>query len=204
MNRILVWDAPTRIGHWLMAGSFALAYATGDSEAWRNVHVVSGYVFTALIAFRIVWGIIGTRYARFGSFVKSPAAAAKYVMTVLTRSRQHWIGHNPAGGYAILALLVLGLLTVVSGTLNYAEVGGELFEEIHEAFANASLVVVGVHVLGVAVSSLAHRENLPAAMLSGYKQGRPSEAISSAHWLAAGLMLAWVWLAVVWLRQALG
>lgn len=204
MNRILVWDAPTRIGHWLMAGSFALAYATGDSEAWRDVHVVSGYVFAALIVFRLVWGIIGTRYARFVSFVKSPAAAARYVMTVLTAKRQHWIGHNPAGGYAILALLVLGLLTVVSGILEYAEVGGELFEEIHEAFANASLLVVGVHVLGVAVSSLAHRENLPAAMLSGYKQGRPSEAISSAHWLAAGLMLAWVWLAVVWLRQALG
>lgn len=203
MKRILVWDAPTRIGHWLMAASFALAYATGDSEAWRDVHVIAGYVFTALIAFRLVWGVVGTRYARFASFVKSPAAAVRYVTTLLQRP-QHWTGHNPAAGYAILALLGLGLVSAVSGMLTYAEVGGELFEEVHEAVANAALLVVAIHLLGVTVGSLVHRENLPAAMLTGYKQGQPAEAIGSAQWIAAGLMLAWVWLAVAWLHQALG
>lgn len=204
MNRILVWDAPTRIAHWLMAGSFALAFATGDSEAWRIVHVVAGYVFAALIAFRLVWGVVGTRYARFSEFVKSPTAAAHYLASLLSREPQHYIGHNPAAGYAILALLALGVLTVASGLARYAEFGGETLEEVHEALANASLLMVGIHLLGVAVGSLVHRENLAAAMFTGFKPGRPSDAIGGARWFAAGLMLVWVWLAAVLLHRALG
>jgi cytochrome b len=204
MSRILVWDAPTRVGHWLMAGSFAVAFVTGDSEAWRNLHVVAGYTFLATIVFRAVWGLIGTRYARFGSFVQPPGAVTGYAKSLLTGRPQHWVGHNPAGGYAILAMLILGLLTAATGILHYAGIAGDLFEEVHEAMANLALAVVAVHLVGVAVGSLAHGENLPATMVSGYKRGDAADAIRSPLWLVALVLVAWVWLAAAWLRIALG
>jgi cytochrome b len=108
MSRILVWDLPVRLGHWTLAGSFLIAYATGDSEAWRNVHVAAGLVFAATIAFRILWGLAGTRYARFSSFVRGPGAVFAYLRSLLTLNPQHWTGHNPAGLQA--AWITLGAM----------------------------------------------------------------------------------------------
>jgi cytochrome b len=204
MSRILVWDLPVRLGHWLMAGSFAAAWLTAESEAWRDVHVIAGYLFAALVAFRLVWGVIGTRHARFADFVRLPGAALSYLKAMLQGRPQHCVGHNPAGGYAILALLVLGAATAASGVANYLEIGGELFEEAHEAFASAMLLVVLLHLAGVAAGSLAHGENLPLAMLTGYKRGDPALAIGGQGWLAAALMLGWLWLAVRWLAASFG
>lgn len=204
MSRILVWDLPVRLGHWLMAGAFAVAWLTGDSEAWRNVHVVAGYLFAALVAFRLVWGVVGSRHARFADFVRLPGSALGYVKAMLAGRPQHWVGHNPAGGYAILALLALGAATAGSGLANYLEIGGELFEELHEAAGNAMLLVVLLHLAGVAAGSLAHRENLPLAMFTGYKQGDPALAIRRQGWLAAALLVAWLWLAVTWMMHTFG
>lgn len=191
-TKILVWDWPTRIGHWLLAGSFALAWLTAESESLRNIHVGAGYAFAATLLFRLVWGFFGTRYARFSEFVKAPRAAWAYLRSLMIGRPQHWTGHNPAGALAIVGLLVLGLVTTVAGVLNFNEIGGELTEELHEGAASVMLGVVVLHILGVAAGSFAHHENLVRAMLTGFKRGSLSEAISSPRLVAAMLMLAWV------------
>lgn len=199
---ILVWDAPTRIGHWLLAGSFALAWLTAESESLRNVHVASGYLFGAVIAFRLLWGVIGSRYARFAQFVKAPSAAWLYLKSLREARPQHHVGHNPAGGWAIVALLALGALSVVTGWLAFNDIGGELFEELHEGVTAAALTVVVIHLLGVLVGSLAHRENLVAAMFSGRKRGQSNASgagIAHAHALAGLLLVVWAVAAVTFL-----
>lgn len=196
-TRILVWDWPTRLGHWLMAGSFALAWLTSEGEAWQKVHLAAGYTFAALLLFRLAWGLVGTRYARFGQFVKSPHAAWRYLTSLLSARPEHHTGHNPAGAWAILALLGFGAATAASGWATFNELGGDWLEEVHEALASLMLGVVVVHLAGVLIGSLAHRENLVRAMLDGHKQGQPGAGILSPRAWAGALLLAWVAAAVI-------
>src|SRR5512134_2612582 len=195
-SRILVWDAPTRVFHWALALSFVGAFVTADSERLRDVHVVLGYTVLGLIAFRLVWGVLGTRYARFASFAFGPREVVAYLRSLLTLRPQHFLGHNPAGSFAIFALLALGLLTGLTGYAHFNELGGEWLQDLHEGLANAMLAVVFVHIAGVVVGSLLHRENLALAMLTGYKTGDPARAIRSARWLVAALVVASV--AALW------
>jgi cytochrome b len=188
-SRILVWDAPTRVFHWLLAATFAGAFLTGDSERWRDVHLLLGYAFAGLIAFRLLWGLVGTRYARFRSFLFRPREIVAYGRSLLTRSPRHYLGHNPIGSVAVFLLLGLGIVTAVSGWAYYNEIGGEWLEELHEGAAFGMLALVGVHIGGVLVSSLLHRENLVRAMITGRKDGEPDQGIRRSHaWLA--LLLA--------------
>ncbi|TCJ15796.1 cytochrome B [Parasulfuritortus cantonensis] len=189
MERVLVWDWPTRIGHWLMALAFLVAYLTGESEEWRLVHVWAGGALAGLVAFRLFWGLVGTRHARFADFVRAPKAAWHYLTGLAGGRAEHYTGHNPAGAYAILALLGLGLAAAATGWPTYQDIGGEWLEELHEGVVNAMLAVVVVHLAGVLVGSLAHRENLPRAMVTGLKLGRRDEAIAGAALWAVPLLL---------------
>ncbi|MDP2808888.1 MAG: cytochrome b/b6 domain-containing protein [Rhodocyclaceae bacterium] len=176
-QRILVWDLPVHLFHWTLAASFVVAWVTHESERLMNIHIAAGYFMLGLIGFRLLWGFIGNRHARFAEFVRGPSAVSRY-LTSLTEGRpEHHLGHNPAGAVAILLLLALGIGTGVSGWLALDDLGGELFEELHEGLAGAMLAVVGLHLAGVAVSSLLHRENLVKAMINGYKK-KPSECAS--------------------------
>lgn len=187
-RNILVWDLPTRAFHWSLAGCFAVAYLTAESEALALIHQLAGYLFAALITFRLVWGVFGSRYARFTEFLRSPAEVIRYAASYLKRAPQHYIGHNPLGALAIVLMLALGIGIVATGWLNVS--GGEAFEEVHEFFANAMLVVVIAHIGGVIASSILHRENLARAMVTGIKQG-PSEAgIRRKHGIIALLLVA--------------
>lgn len=188
-NRILVWDLPTRWFHWLLALSFAGAWLTSESERYSALHVMLGYTLLGLIAFRLVWGFAGTRYARFKDFAYTPAKVVQYVKSLVSGKPEHYLGHNPAGAVAIFLLLALGLTTGISGWLLYNDIGGEAFEEVHEFLANSMLVVVGVHIAGVIVSSFLHRENLARAMVTGYKQGESQAAISKKRSMAALLLV---------------
>jgi cytochrome b len=185
MEKILVWDLPTRVGHWLLVAAFAASYLSGDSEEWRLVHITAGYAMGGALAFRLFWGMAGTRYARFGSFLFSPREVFAYLGSLLKGKPAHWVGHNPAGSYAIYALMLLGIAVVGSGWAVYEEVGGDWLEEAHDALSYTMLGVVGLHVAGVVVSSGLHRENLARSMVTGYKQGSAGEAISSnrKYWL---------------------
>jgi cytochrome b len=183
----LVWDAPTRAFHWLLAASFAGAFVTAGSERWRLAHTTLGYTVLGLVGFRLLWGVIGTRHARFAQFVRGPRVVAAYLGSLLALRPQRYAGHNPAGAVAIVALLALAAATALAGwALEAFDV--HALEELHEGLANAMLAVVGVHVAGVAASSGLHRENLVAAMIDGRKRVPPAEGIRRP-WLGVALLL---------------
>ena len=186
---VLVWDAPVRVFHWLMVLCFAGAYLTAESEVWRLAHVTLGYTMAGLVAFRLVWGVAGTRYARFASFVRGPQAVLAYVRSMLRGQPEHHTGHNPAGAVAIVAMLVLTAGIAASGWVVYNDLSGEWVAEVHELLSHAMLLVVGVHVAGVVVASALHRENLARAMVTGRKLGTPADAIRSAWRVVAVLLL---------------
>jgi cytochrome b len=183
-QRVRVWDPLVRIFHWSLAAGFATAFIVEDDLL--GVHVWAGYLVLTLIAVRLVWGVIGTRHARFSDFVRRPAAIRAYLIDVLRFRAPRYLGHNPAGGAMILLLLLSVTATAVSGMALYGaqefsgplaalmsgmpESSGEALEEVHEFFANFTLVLVIVHLVGVAFSSLAHRENLIGAMITGFKR----------------------------------
>ncbi len=189
IRKVLVWDAPVRVFHWLMVISFAGAYLTAESERWRLVHVTLGYTMVGLVAFRIVWGLLGTRHARFASFVRGPRAILDYLRGMIQGQPRHHVGHNPAGALAIVALLGLAGVVTAAGWASYNELGGEWRKELHEGAANVMLAVVGVHIAGVLIYSWMHRDNLVGAMLTGRKTGRPEDAVRSAWRSVAALML---------------
>lgn len=189
-SKILVWDFPTRAFHWLLALSFTGAFLTAESERYRDLHVTFGYTVLALVAFRLLWGLVGTRYARFWAFAFGPRRVLRYVNSLFTRSPQHYVGHNPVGSWGIYALLALSLLAGASGYATFNEIGGRGMEDVHEALANALLAVVCVHVGGVIVSSVLHRENLVRAMLTGYKHALPGAGIRHRHGLLGAALVA--------------
>ncbi|GAA0753424.1 cytochrome b/b6 domain-containing protein [Ideonella azotifigens] len=188
-QKVLVWDAPVRVFHWLMVFSFAGAYLTAESERWRLVHVTLGYTMAGLLVFRLVWGLVGSRHARFASFVRGPAAVARYLRGLVHGQPEHHVGHNPAGAVAIVALLGLTALVTATGWATYSDIGGEWLEELHEGAANAMLALVGVHIVGVLLGSWMHRESLVAAMVTGRKAGRPEDGVRSTWRSVAVLML---------------
>ncbi len=166
---VLVWDLPTRVFHWLLVAAFCGAYVVSEGDRWRGLHALFGYTAGGLIAFRLIWGLVGTRHARFGSFALAPAAVRGYLRSLITSRPEHHVGHNPAGSWAVLALLGLVGATALSGWAVLNDVGPRWLDEVHELFANATVALVAAHVAAVVFSSLLHRENLVRAMLSGRK-----------------------------------
>jgi cytochrome b len=201
-RRILVWDLPTRVFHWGLAASFFGALLTAESERQRDLHVLFGYTVVGLIAFRVLWAFVGTRYARLRAIAYGPASLRRYAASLLRGRPERYVGHNPPGALAIPALLGLCLLTAASGYAVYEELGGEWLEEAHEVLAFTTLALVGVHVLGVVASSVLHRENLVRSMVTGTKRGRTEEAIAGPRRLVALLLLAA--LASAWLPALAG
>lgn len=186
-QRTLVWDLPTRAFHWLLALSFAGAYLTADSERLRDAHMLLGYTTVGLVVFRLLWGVVGTRYARFAAFLLSPAAVVGYLKSLLTGSPRHHFGHNPAGSWAIVGMLLLIIALGATGWTQAVEAGPEWLEDLHEGLANAMLALVAVHVAAVLLSSVLHRENLVLAMVTGYKPGQ-GPAAAGTRWFVALLL----------------
>jgi cytochrome b len=161
---------------------------------------VLGYTVLVLVAFRLLWGLLGTRYARFRALPLAPRRALAYLGSLLKGRPEPHLGHNPAGSLAIYALLALAAGTAITGMAGLSDTGAEWLSDLHEGFANATLAVVIVHVAGVIVGSLAHRENLVAAMLTGRKRGAPGAGIGQPRRLAAAVLvavLAGLWFGVV-------
>jgi cytochrome b len=168
---------------------FAGAWASAESESWRLLHVTLGYTMAGLLAFRLAWGLVGTRHARFANFVRGPAAVARYLGSLLRGAPAHHVGHNPAGAWAIVGLLALTAVVAASGWAAFDGLGGEWLEELHDATAHAMLALVAVHVAGVLVGSWLHRENLVRAMVSGRKAARPGDGARRAWRSVAALLL---------------
>jgi cytochrome b len=170
-GRPLIWDLPTRVFHWALAGSFLGAHLLAEEDGSRSLHVMFGYTVAGLLAFRLLWGFVGSTHSRFRDFAFGPGAATGYLRDLVRGRARDYEGHNPAGSWAIYALLALAAATALTGWLHYNGFGGETFEELHEVLANAWLVMVAVHVAGVVVASLAHRRNLVASMITGRRDG---------------------------------
>ena len=196
---VRVWDPLVRAFHWSLVATVALAWLSADEV--QPVHEVTGYVVAGLIAFRLVWGLIGGRYARFSQFVKGPGSALAYLRTMLRGPERRYIGHNPAGAAMIVALLLSLSGTALTGWLSadparvamlpdmprivtpaWADDGREeeeeTLEDLHEVLANLSLFLVALHVGGVLLSSLRHRENLVHAMVTGRKRAPGGDDIA--------------------------
>ncbi len=198
----LIWDLPIRLFHWVLAGSFALAWLTAESDAWLAVHVFCGYLMLGLVAFRLLWGVVGSHFARFASFWFSPKQALRYLKEVASGQAARHVGHNPTGSWAIYILLTLTLVVSASGwiTLGADEQQGlaagwfsfsqaKLFKEAHEIVATLNLVVVGGHITGVVVESLMHKENLARSMVTGLKMASENTPKTSPQKLVAVVLL---------------
>ena len=199
MKRILIWDIPTRLFHWLLAGSFIAAFAIAnlidDDSPTFVVHMLLGLIMLFMVVLRVVWGFVGTRYARFASFLFGPGAILEYIQGTITGRGKRHVGHNPGSSVAIYLILALTVGLAATGLLHSS--GGEVVEELHEALAWAFVIVVGVHVAGVIWHTLRHRENLTLSMVDGHKQGEASHGIASAHPIAGLVFLllvgGWSW-----------
>jgi cytochrome b len=218
MQKIRVWDLPTRVFHWLLFLGVLVALITGDEgeEGVLSIHQLFGFLVMALLVFRLGWGLVGTRHVRFASFVRGPTTVVTYVRALLRLSPPASLGHNPLGAWMIVVIL-LDLMVVV-GTGLFAGGGGEhgeageaieggplahlvspgtadLLSGVHEVFANLLIALIVVHVLGVLVDWLLTGDNLVRAMITGEKRLKPgfdaAQAIRSSRlYVAIPLALA--------------
>ena len=190
---VKVWDRFLRFFHWTLVLCFATAFISGEVHA-STIHVLVGYVLCVLLAARVYWGFKGSEYARFRAFIFPIAEALEYLRSMLKGNPRHYYGHNPAG--ALMVFTMFGLLAVifVSGLLSLGTVDFEgpmvflanqvsdessyAFRHIHKFLPNLALALVVLHLLGVVVGSIQHRENLVRAMLTG-KKSPPSQTGSS-------------------------
>jgi cytochrome b len=183
-----VWDPFVRLFHWSLALGFAVSYLTEDDLL--NLHVWAGYLVLVLVGLRFVWGFVGTRYARWSDFIKAPGDVVAYLRDAVRLRAARHLGHNPAGGAMIVALLLSLAATALTGLALYGaqELSGPLaivmselsggwahaLEDAHEVLANLTLLLVGLHLAGVVLSSLQHGENLVRSMVTGYKRSEAS------------------------------
>jgi cytochrome b len=208
---IKVWDIAIRVFHWTLLGCYVIAFIS--SENIMKVHVIFGYIVLFLVLFRILYGFVGTKYARFSNFLYPSAQIVDYLKGLLIGRPKHYIGHNPAGGFMIVILLLSLLSLTLTGLKAYGVKGhgplakheisfmtnafadsddkenhdehdsrkrrskknnrtekDEFWEEVHETIAYFTLFLVSIHIMGVLVSSLVHRENLIKAMITGRKR----------------------------------
>ncbi len=167
---VRVWDPLVRVFHWSLVTSFAIAWLTADG--WRYLHEWAGYAAGALVGFRLLWGLIGPRYARFRQFVRSPHEVAAYVRATIRGDEPRYLGHNPAGAVMIVGLILAIAGTAVTGWMFTLDAfwGVKWVEDTHEFLASLMLAMVFVHVSGVVYASLRHKENLVRAMFDGRKR----------------------------------
>ncbi len=201
MNRLLVWDLPTRLFHWLLVAgcgaAFVLALGAPEHSLAFDGHMLLGLALLPLLLFRVIWGFTGTRYARFRSFLFSPTEMLAYLTAMMTRSAQRHVGHNPAASYAIFAMLALLAGIGITGLLIPG--GGELYEDLHKFLSYSLLALVGGHLLGVLFHTMAHKENIVLSMLTGRKAAAEGEGISSSRPVSAviALVLLGTWAATL-------
>jgi cytochrome b len=167
---VRVWDPVVRVLHWSLAASIAAAWLTRHGGGQWHERI--GYATLAIVALRVLWGWVGPRYARFGQFVRPPRATWRYGLAMLAHREPRHVGHNPLGGWMIVALLLTAALAAGTGWLYTTDEfwGIAWVEQLHEALAIFILVLAALHVLGVIAASIRHKENLAGAMVHGRKR----------------------------------
>jgi cytochrome b len=180
-----VWDVPTRLFHWTLVLSFTSAYLTAKFHL-GFLHTWIGYFLCLLLLARLVWGFAGNKYARFTSFIFSPQETIEYLHSLAKNNPKHYFGHNPAGALMVFGVLALLAMIFLTGLVTLAVIDFEgplLFlidyvddetsyavRHLHGWLIDIALVIIPLHLLGVAVGSLQHKENLVRAMITGKKK----------------------------------
>ena len=174
-----VWSLRVRLFHWALATSVAGAWLLSEDVRW--LHEYAGYAAATLVAGRVLFGFVGTGHERFASFVQGPRATLVYLGDIARRRERRHLGHNPAGGVMIVGLLCAIALIVLTGWMMTTDTfwGDERVEAIHKLLADGLVLLVILHVSGVLVASLSHRENLVRAMVTGWK--RPNADNERVH-----------------------
>lgn len=169
--RLRIWDPFVRVFHWLLVIGFAVNFFELVRPG-KYPHRVIGYVILSLIAARLIWGLVGPRHARFADFVRAPREIVGHLRAIFRKSDHRYLGHNPAGGAMIVALLLTTLAVGATGWLSRTDwfFGVKWMEDVHGVFANTMLALVVLHVLGVVHACWRHRENLVLSMLTGRKR----------------------------------
>lgn len=205
MRKTLIYDLPTRLFHWLFAGffltSFVIAKTVDDESILFSYHMISGLLLGGLVAWRLVWGVIGSQHARFADFSLNPMDLKDYFLGFISGSKKKWSGHNPASSWAAIVMLILAAGLAVTGYL-MSTGGKETFEDIHELIANAFIVVVGLHVTGIVLHTIRHKDIIGLSMLDGKKDLPDSkDAITSMRPLAAGILVLLVGASAFYLNK---
>jgi cytochrome b len=194
MPRVLIWDLPTRIFHWLLTIGFfisaAISVMADEDSSLFSGHMILGIVLVVMVLLRIVWGFVGTRYARFTSFLFSPMALMRYGFGALSGTEARSIGHNAGSSYAIYTMLGLVIAAAVTGLM--ISRGNEAAEELHEVASYLLMAVVCCHLIGVAWYSLRHKENITLSMLTGRKEASAEDSIPSSRPIVGILFLLFV------------
>jgi cytochrome b len=175
---VRVWDIFVRVFHWSLAASFVAAWLTRHSN--EDIHHLAGYAAAALVGLRVGWGVVGTHYARFKQFARGPVTVLGYLRDIATGREARYIGHNPAGSAMILALLVAIAGTALTGWMMTTDQfwGVEWVGKTHERLADGLLILVALHIGGVVLASVRHRENLIRAMFTGRKRAAGTQDVS--------------------------
>jgi cytochrome b len=194
MDKKLVYDLPTRIFHWLFAvlflGAFVIAKTVDDESPVYALHMLAGIAIVGLVIFRIVWGFIGTQHARFSNFALRPADMIVYFKDIVEGGKKRWAGHNPASSWAAISMLALAIGLGVSGYLMVSGVQKETFEEVHELFANLFIVIVVLHLAGIVLHTVRHKEMIALSMVDGKKSNILSGQVIPSPRPVAGIMFA--------------
>jgi cytochrome b len=175
-SNLRVWDPLVRLFHWSLVAGVALAWMTSElaehGDDGTGVHLWVGYVVAAIVAARVLWGFVGPRHARFTSFVRSPAVVAGHARQMWRGDEPRYIGHNPLGGWMIVALLLTLAGVAATGWAMTTDrwFGSEVMEDLHEGLAGALPWLVAAHVGGVVWTGRHHAENLVRAMFTGRKR----------------------------------
>lgn len=185
MRNRLIYDLPTRLFHWLFAGLFIAAFlitkTVDDESPVFSYHMLAGLILALTVLLRIVWGFVGSKHSRFSSFALHPKELVAYFTGILSGDKRKWAGHNPASSWATLAMIALSLGLGLTGYL-MASGQKETFEDVHELLANGFLVVVLMHIAGVVLHALRHRDGVAMTMIDGAKSDIPqTETISNSR-----------------------
>lgn len=174
MKKILVYDIPTRFFHWIFATFFIVSFLIGknvdDDSNLFSYHMILGLCLAFAVLLRIVWGFVGSRYARFSSFALKPSELLQYFKSMFTSLTKRQPGHNPASSWAALVMMVWAVVLAVTGYLMTNADMKESLEDIHEFFANTFLLVAIGHILGILFHTIRHKDPIGLSMITGEKK----------------------------------
>jgi cytochrome b len=173
MKKTLIYDLPTRLFHWSFAALFVAAYfitnVFEDESSAFPYHMMIGLLMALIIFLRIIWGIVGTKYARFSSYVLSPTALIEYFKGIFSKNSKRKLGRNPASSWAALLMIAISIGLAVTGYLITTPSKTELLEEIHELLSDGFLIIVLLHIAGVILHTIRHKDPIAKSMVTGYK-----------------------------------